>query len=272
MNLLNPIAFAFAALAVPIILLYLLRLQRREQSVSSTMLWRQVTLDREANTLWQRLRKHLLLFLQLLTLAFFVFALIRPYVNVPTAVSGKIVVLLDASASMRATDVAPSRFDAAKAEVRALISQIGTNDQMILIQVDGAPRALTALTNDTAQLRQALDDAQPALTHANWSAAISLAAATTANTADASTIVVSDGAGANDLKLIQGKARHIAIGQNGDNIAITAMSLRRTVRGSGCVCAHQQPRPERRQGAGLAQNGRHAGRCARVDDQRRTIG
>ena len=74
MNLLNPLALLFALLAVPIILLYLLRLQRREQPVSSTLLWRQVIMDREANTLWQKLRKNLLLFLQLLTLLFFVCA------------------------------------------------------------------------------------------------------------------------------------------------------------------------------------------------------
>ena len=65
MNILNPVALLAGLLAIPIILLYLLRLQRREQSVSSTMLWQQVILDREANTLWQKLRRNLLLLLQL---------------------------------------------------------------------------------------------------------------------------------------------------------------------------------------------------------------
>ena len=64
MNILNPIALLFALLAIPIVLLYILRLQRREQKVSSTLLWRQVVLDREANTLWQKLRRNLLLILQ----------------------------------------------------------------------------------------------------------------------------------------------------------------------------------------------------------------
>jgi hypothetical protein len=70
MDVLNPLAFWFALLAVPIVLLYLLRLRRREQLVSSTFLWRRAVLDREANTLWQRLRRNLLLLLQLATLAF----------------------------------------------------------------------------------------------------------------------------------------------------------------------------------------------------------
>ncbi len=231
MDLLNPSAFLFALLAVPIILLYLLRLQRREQTVSSTLLWRQATMDREANTLWQRLRRSLLLILQLITLAFLVFALVRPYVNVPGAVSGRSIVLLDASASMQATDVAPSRFEAARARVRDLINGLGVNDQMTLILVDGAPRALSALTSDKSQLLDALDSARPSLDAANWSAAIALAVATGAGDEDTTTLVLSDGAHADDLGLLPGKARFIPIGNSGDNVAISALTLRRTLRG-----------------------------------------
>lgn len=231
MNLLNPLAFLFALLAVPIILLYLLRLQRREQNVSSTLLWRQVTMDREANTLWQRLRKNLLLFLQLATLAFLVFALIRPYVNLPSAVSGRTILLLDASASMQATDVQLSRFEAARNEARNVINALGTGNQMTLILVDGSPRALSTLTNDKAQLLETLDTARPSPDAANWSAAIALAAATGANNEQTTTIVISDGANADDLKLLQGRARFIPIGNSGDNDAISTLSLRRTLRG-----------------------------------------
>jgi Ca-activated chloride channel family protein len=231
MNLLNPLAFLFALLAVPIVLLYLLRLQRREQSVSSTLLWRQVTMDREANTLWQRLRRNLLLFLQLATLAFFIFALARPYVNLPGAVSGRSIVLLDASASMQATDVKPSRFEAARAHVRDAINSLGVNDRMTLIVVDGAPRALSTLTGDKSQLFDALESARPSLDAADWSAAIALAVATGAGNDDTTTLVVSDGANADDLRLLTGKARFIPIGSSGDNIAISTLTLRRTVRG-----------------------------------------
>lgn len=231
MNLLNPLAFLFALLAVPIILLYLLRLQRREQNVSSTLLWRQVTMDREANTLWQRLRRNLLLFLQLATLAFFVFALIRPYINLPSVTSGRSILMLDASASMQATDVPPSRFEAARAQAREVINGLGTNDQMTLLLVDGSPRALGTLTSDKTQLLEALDSARPSLDAANWSAAIALAAATGANSGDTMTIVISDGANADDLSLLTGRTRFIPIGTSGDNVALSTLSLRRTLRG-----------------------------------------
>jgi hypothetical protein len=238
MNVINPLALLFALLAVPIVLLYLLRLQRREQPISSTLLWRQVTLDREANTLWQRLRRNLLLLLQLLTLAFLVFALIRPFFYAPATLSGRLVVLLDGSASMRATDVPPTRFDAAKVEVSKLISELGPDNEMALILVDGSPHALTGVTSNKADLLAALETAQPALTAANWSAGIALAASSGGGNnaqANATTVVVSDGSNADDLRLLTGNTRYIPIGSAGDNVAISTLSLRTTARGMSAL-------------------------------------
>src|SRR4026207_2349059 len=109
MSFLTPLALALGVIAGPIILLYMLRLRRREVQVSSTMLWQQLLRDREANAPWQRLRGNLLLLLQLLVLAALVMALARPFIEVPTVTTGRIALLVDASASMNATDVQPNR-------------------------------------------------------------------------------------------------------------------------------------------------------------------
>lgn len=234
MSLITPLALFFGLLAVPIVLLYLLRLHRREQPVSSTLLWRQAMMDREANTLWQRLRRNLLLILQLLTLAMLVFALSRPFTYVPSTAIGRQVVLLDGSASMRATDVLPSRFEAAKAQVRKLIGELSPNNDMTIILVDGSPHALTSATNNQSDLNAALDAAQPSLSSANWSAGIALAAAAGNGSqagSGATIIVVSDGSHADDLHLITGNARYIPIGTSGDNDAISDFSVRLTNRG-----------------------------------------
>ena len=52
MSFLAPAALAGLAIAIPVLLLYMLRLRRREQVISSTFLWRQVIQDTEANTPW----------------------------------------------------------------------------------------------------------------------------------------------------------------------------------------------------------------------------
>src|SRR5574341_1136278 len=105
MSFLTPLALIGGLIAIPIILLYMLRLRRREVVVSSTYLWRQVVQDQEANTPWQRLRRNLLLLLQLLILALLLIALARPFMTVQVVSSGQTALLLDASASMNATDL-----------------------------------------------------------------------------------------------------------------------------------------------------------------------
>lgn len=236
MNILDPIALLFGLIAIPVVLLYLLRLQRREQVVSSTLLWRQVVMDREANTLWQRLRPNILLLLQLLTLAFLVFALIRPYLNLPGGVAAKTVLLLDGSASMQATDVSPSRFDQAKARARDLINGMGGGDELALILVEGSPRTLIGLTSSKVELINALEEARASLSVANWSAAVALAKAVTGGGAvDQATnrqyVVIGDGAHTEDLRFLTGDTRFVPVGANANNVFISALTVRQTLRG-----------------------------------------
>ncbi|MDD2922742.1 MAG: BatA and WFA domain-containing protein, partial [Anaerolineales bacterium] len=122
MQLLTPLALALGALAIPIILLYMLKLRRKQTQVSSTMLWGKILRDKQANTPWQKLKRNLLLFLQLLILAALVFALARPALPTKVVASGAVVVLLDASASMNTADVSPSRFEEARKSALALIN------------------------------------------------------------------------------------------------------------------------------------------------------
>src|SRR4029453_16820908 len=104
MGILLPAALALLALAIPIIIFYMLRLRREELNVSSELLWRRALQDRTANAPWQRLRRNLLLLLQLLLLVLLVASLARPFLFSDAPAAGNIVVVLDASASMQARD------------------------------------------------------------------------------------------------------------------------------------------------------------------------
>ena len=67
-------------LAVPpaIVSLYFLKLRRRPVEVPSTYLWSRTIEDMHVNSIWQRLRRNLLLLLQLLLMAMLILALLRP--------------------------------------------------------------------------------------------------------------------------------------------------------------------------------------------------
>ena len=230
MAFLTPIALLGALLAIPIVLLYMLRLRRREVVVSSTFLWQQIVRDNEANTPWQRLRRNLLLLLQLIILALLVLALARPFITVPAVSTGQIELLLDASASMKASDLpnGATRFDEAKRQALSIVDTLGQNDTMTIIRVANVAEVLAPATGDAALLRTAINNAQPSEAQADWVGALTLASADAINVSDFNMVVISDGGlgDASGLPGVPGKVQYIPVGRSSDNLAITALSTR----------------------------------------------
>jgi hypothetical protein len=235
MSFLVPGALALLALAAPIVILYMLKLRRREVQVSSTLLWSLLLRDREANAPWQRLKRNLLLFLQLLLLLLLVLALARPFLPVPTVASGTIALLLDGSASMNAADLTPTRFAVAQAAARKIVEDMPAGSQATVILVTDQPQTLINASGRKDELLRAIDQARPGATAADWASAVALASgAISAGSAERSTIVfISDGGLPGDLPPLPGEVRYIPVGRSGDNLAVSALSLRPA--GSGPV-------------------------------------
>jgi hypothetical protein len=156
MNLISPQNFLFAGLIGIIVLLYVLRLKRREHVVSSTMLWQSALRDLQANSPWQKLRSSLLMWLQIAFLVLAVLALVRPALRVLTSGGQNIAIIVDASGSMAATDVNPSRFERARAEANRLINALSTGDSATVISAGSQTRVLASLTSDKNVLKRAI--------------------------------------------------------------------------------------------------------------------
>ncbi|MBF6614771.1 MAG: VWA domain-containing protein [Chloroflexi bacterium] len=230
MGILIPAALALLALAIPIIVFYMLRLRREEFSVSSSLLWRRALQDRTANAPWQRLRRNLLLLLQLLLLLLLVFSLARPFLFTDAIAAGNIVVVLDGSASMQAADEAGAarRFDRARQEVGALIDGLQGNERMSLIFAGPSAEVLVQSSGDKAALHAALNGLTPSNGIADIVPAVTLAAASARQLGDATTVLISDGAfgQTSALPQVPGKAHYLSVGKSSRNIGITALSLR----------------------------------------------
>src|SRR6188474_2728655 len=109
-----------AGVVVPsLLVLYFLKLRRREMSVPSTLLWRKAIQDLQVNAPFQKLRRNLLLLLQMLLLLLLVLALARPVANYYRGAGKTTVLLIDRSASMSAHDIKGGKTRLVEAKRRA---------------------------------------------------------------------------------------------------------------------------------------------------------
>jgi hypothetical protein len=224
----SPALLAFGVLSIPIFLLYMLRLRRTDMQISSTFLWQQLVRDREANAPWQKLRPNLLMLLQLLILLALVFALARPFREVKTITTGRTILLIDASASMKATDGedGKTRFELAQQEAIDAVGTLGSDDTMTVIRVAAVPEVLAAETRDRSVLRDAIEDAEPSDGMADWGAAIALASAGARGVDTLRVVVMSDGGVPTNLPEVPGEVSYVKVGESASNVAITALSTR----------------------------------------------
>jgi Ca-activated chloride channel family protein len=230
MNFLAPLSLLWLLpLSAVIVTLYLLRLKRRDITVSSVMLWQTVLQDTQANAPFQKLKRNLLLALQLIIALFLVFCVARPFLWA-SGLGGKTTALvLDASASMKATDEKGGRFAEAIQKAKTLISQKAPGDAVVIVLGGDKPVALSPLTTDTERLNAALDKAQPADTSGDMREAISFAASLVASRAGAQVTVLTDGAFGRLDEIALGGATlgFVTVGkEKAENVAITAFDVR----------------------------------------------
>jgi Ca-activated chloride channel homolog len=228
MTLLVPAALAFGIIIPVILLLYFMRPKRQERVVSSTLLWQQALQDLQASRPWQRLRITPLLLVQLLAALVVVLVLARPATFFSSPISGDTIIILQASASMQATDVAPSRFEEAKSEIADLISGIGPNDHVSLITMARAPRVLIAASGNKGQLNAALQGAKVTNQDADLQQALSLAAALAAGRANTQIVVVGDGhvLAPDQVLALPIPVQYLRVGTDANNVALIALASR----------------------------------------------
>src|SRR5215216_884585 len=234
MSFLAPLALISTLIIGPIIVaMYLLKLRREDRRVSSTFLWQRIVRDVEANAPWQKLRRNILLLLQLLLLALLALALARPFFRTAGIAGRNLIVIVDRSASMQATDAAPSRLASAKKEAIYLIDQLPDGGRATVIAAGGQMEVPVAATTDRRQLRDAIDG----ITARNGGGsdlaqALTLAAALSSREADSEVAIISDGNVSFPAEIkMPATVRYFPIGQRRENVAISAVALQPSAAG-----------------------------------------
>jgi Ca-activated chloride channel family protein len=232
MRFMNPGAAWWLLLALPIVLFYLLKLRRRRFVVPSTVLWARALEELEANAPLRRLRKSLLLLLQLLALLGLVAVLMRPLWRSEAEVAGRGVLVVDASASMGAREAdGRSRLDAAKRRAANIADGLGSGDRLAIVEAGASSLVRSPMTGDRARLRAAIDAIQPTDSPGNLADAILLARELLRAEQGDRVLVLSDGGAEREgdgFATREGAAdvRFIRVGETSDNAGMTAFTHR----------------------------------------------
>ncbi|MHB9010341.1 MAG: vWA domain-containing protein [Limisphaerales bacterium] len=228
MSFLAPAAFAFAAAIPVVILFYLLKRKRVVKLVSSTLLWQKFLAESQASAPFQKLRHNWLLVLQLLLLALIIFALSRPYFASDARGGRLLVAILDASASMQSTDVAPSRFEQARGDALRLVDSLHDNDQMVVLLAGGQTEVKQSPSSSKSSLRRAIQGCVAADTPTRLADAIKLAQPLVKDRSGAQIHLFSDGAGP-DLTEFETEGLQVVFhgyGERADNAGVVTLDVR----------------------------------------------
>ncbi len=226
----NPLALLLALLAVPIVALSLRPAPVLRFEVATGFLWQRVARRSMAAGPWRRLRRPVGLAVQLAGLGLLTLGAADPHVPPPRTV----VLLVDTSASMAATDATPNRLAGARRAAREWIASMRPAERMAIVRAGAAVGVACPLTGDQARLCEALESlAQPA-GPTRIEDGLAAARRLLADRSAGRIIVFTDAP-----QGVAGDAEHepqveiAPVGTSADNLAITGLSARRLPLDSG---------------------------------------
>ena len=206
MSLLGPIPFSiFVYIAAGAALLavgaYIIKMRRRRFEVPFSALWKRVLEQKDANALWKQLKRVLSLLFILVILGLVLVAALDPTLGAIDRKARSVVVLLDASASMKALDGADdsgagaqTRLAAAKAKAKELIDSMGGGDVAMIMKVDGQATPMSRFSSDGPMLNKIVDGIEASDTPADLTRALGAAADALRDRKNPLIVLISDGA------------------------------------------------------------------------------
>ncbi|MCB1257467.1 MAG: VWA domain-containing protein [Microthrixaceae bacterium] len=221
MTFASPLGLLALGLAIPIVALHILRSRRVEVTVASTLSWDEFDRPVAAARPWQRLRWSIPLILQLLAVALLALALAGPSLDTGKRSADHLVIILDTSASMAATDGSPTRLASARSTVDELTSQMGEGSVVSVIAA-GAPARVVASRLEPSAIASRIDSLEPSEGGFDGEAASSLAIGMDSPRESVAYALVGDGGlTASDIQLLPAGTEFHKVGRRDANLGIT---------------------------------------------------
>ena len=161
MQILNPAYLALSLLAAIPLLLYFFRRKSKTVEVSTLVFFKSLAREHQESAWLRHVKKFLSLLLTLLILFGAVFGLARMVFSPKADDIRSVVILLDRSASMSATDAdGRTRLDVAKEEIRTRLDALPENVEVSLVAYDSRPEVLHPVSVVRRELLRKLRDVE----------------------------------------------------------------------------------------------------------------
>lgn len=163
MTVQNMWPLAFLVLVPIIILLYLLKQKVKDEPFSSTMLWQEIYKNLEAKTPFEKLKRNILMYLQILLMLLLIFALMAPILKKGGVLQENTVIVVDHSASMQYLyDGEDSRLDYSIKQAEQEIDRLSENSTVTLISC-GSEATVLYQGKDKNTLKRRLREIEPTM-------------------------------------------------------------------------------------------------------------
>lgn len=226
----NPFGWWWAALALPIIGFYILKVRLRRQPVSTMLFWDQVFDEKKPRAWWQQLRHWLSLLLQLALLLLLVGALVDPLWSWQKNQRRKLVLVLDNSASMAAVEDGQSRLEKAKLTAAALARSLRVGDEMAILTAGGNSTVAIGLTGHVRSLLEAIEGIELTDAPNSLSAAVQMAKRLVPTSKQSRITLLTDGCDSAVEELQKEDSITLyGFGTPQENLAITQFQVRRSL-------------------------------------------
>ncbi len=200
-------------------------------------LWLPAGGERRSERLARRLRRWLSLLLQLVFVALILLAAGDPQSAASDRSGRSLLILIDRSASMSATDEDGTRLGRARTVARELATGLGGADRAMIASFASGVTAETGFESDAARLGAAVDRVAPSEEPGDLGRALDFAGAVLRGRPRPTLVIVSDGAFAPDdlaraaqpaaARLAGVDVRFARVGKRTDNLALLSFAARR---------------------------------------------
>ena len=157
MSFLNPLAFWWSLLLLPLIAFYFLKVRPEKHNTALLFLWDKVFHERKSSALFKRFRNWLSLLLLLLAFCSVIFAMAQPYFSGKES-QRNFILIIDNSASMGTRDGKTSRLEQARDKAAEIVRNLLPSQRAVIVSIAGEARIKVGVSSNHRELMEGIDN------------------------------------------------------------------------------------------------------------------